>query len=71
MHLECRLPVGCALLHPGQCESDIPHGVKVDSAPGHWSADSLGLTVLFWFGIPGSNSDKWFPHYSSHWLTPE
>jgi hypothetical protein len=38
MYLECRLTVRGALLNARQRQSDIPHGVEVDCASGHWSA---------------------------------
>jgi hypothetical protein len=37
MDLERREPVRCALLNAGQSKSDIPYGVEVDCASGHWS----------------------------------
>ena len=36
MNLERREAVGCALHYAGQRESNIAHGVEVDSFSGHW-----------------------------------
>src|SRR5208282_5419310 len=47
MDLECGLPVGCALLYARQRESDIPDGVEVDCAFGHWSARFLWALLHF------------------------
>src|SRR2546429_4624533 len=45
--LERRLPVRGALLHTGQPQPDIPHGVEVDCASGHCSPPyPLGPTAL-------------------------
>ena len=49
MDLERREPVRCALLNAGWSKPDIPYGVEVDCASGHWSK-RLHRTHLFFFG---------------------
>jgi hypothetical protein len=44
--LECRRPVRGALLDARQSKPDLPYGVEVDSASGHWLAGSWQSRVV-------------------------